>query len=108
LIDCVNPALRHIINAPFRTPELLYRYAHMISQSFGEPEHAWTIGITAPTMIIACSNDQIASVEAAREIAGRIKGAQLIILEGGNHHGIFDDAGIQNIILNYLENGTNA
>jgi hypothetical protein len=53
----------------------------MISQSFGEPEHAWAIGITAPTMIIACSNDQIASVEAAREIEGRIKGAQLIILE---------------------------
>lgn len=106
LTACVNPALRHIINAPYRTPELLYRYAHMISQSFGEPEHAWSIGITAPTMIIACSNDQIASVEAAREIAGRIKGAQLVILEGGNHHGIFDDAGIHNIILNFLENGT--
>lgn len=105
---CVNPALRNIINAPFRTPELLYRYAHMISQSFREPEHAWTIGITAPTMIIASSNDQIASVEAAREIAGRIKGAQLVILEGDNHHGIYDDAGIQNIILHFLENGTNA
>ncbi|HKQ06380.1 MAG TPA: alpha/beta fold hydrolase [Blastocatellia bacterium] len=102
LTACVNPALRRIINTPFRTPELLYRYAHMISQSFGEPEHAWAIGITAPTMIIACSNDQIAAVEAAREIAGRIKGAHLVILEGGNHHGIFDDVGMHNIILNFL------
>jgi 3-oxoadipate enol-lactonase len=105
LTACVNPALHNIISAPFRTPELLYRYAHMISQSFGEPEHAWAIGITASTMIIASSNDQIASVEAAREIAGRIKGAQLVILEGGNHHGIYDDAGVQDIIFNFLENG---
>lgn len=102
LTACVNPALRQIINAPFRTPELMYRYAHMISRSFGEPEHAWAIGITAPTMIIACSNDQIASVEAAREIAGRIRGAQLVVLEGDNHHGIFDDAGIHNIISTFL------
>jgi nucleoside-diphosphate-sugar epimerase/pimeloyl-ACP methyl ester carboxylesterase len=102
----VNPALRNIVNAPFRTPELLYRYAHMISQSFGEPEHAWAVGITAPTTIIASSNDQIASVEAAREIARRIEGTQLVILEGSNHHGIYDDAEIQDIILHFLEKGS--
>ena len=106
LTDSVNPALHDIVNVPYRTPELLYRYAHMISQSFGEPEHAWTIGITAPTMVIASTNDQIASVAAAREIAERIKDAQLVILEGGNHHGIYDDVGIHDLILKFLENGT--
>jgi len=101
-ITCRNPALRHLTNAPFRTPELLYRYANMVTRSFEEPEPALAANMAMPVLVVSGSDDRVTHPETSREIARRIKGASLVMIEGGDHHALHDDERVQNIVLDFL------
>jgi len=98
---CSNPSLMHLASATYKTPELLYRYANVMAQSFKEPDHAWTDGVTAPTLVIANEYDQIADPAGSREIARRLPGAELVILQG-DHHTFYEDAAVRNRIGEFM------
>ena len=101
LAACSNPSLVHLTSATYKTPELLYRYANIIAQSFKEPDHAWTDNVTAPTLVIGNEFDQIADPEGSREIARRLPGAELAILKG-DHHTFYVDATVQHRICDFM------
>jgi pimeloyl-ACP methyl ester carboxylesterase len=101
LAACSNPSLVHLTSATYKTPELLYRYANIIAQSFKEPDHAWTDSVTAPTLVIGNEYDQIADPAGSREIARRLPGAELVILQG-DHHTFYEDVAVQNRICEFM------
>lgn len=101
LAACSNPSLVHLTSATYKTPELLYRYANIIAQSFKEPDHAWTDSVTAPTLVIGNEYDQIADPAGSREIARRLPAAELVILQG-DHHTFYEDAAVQNRISEFM------
>lgn len=98
---CSNPSLLHLTSAPFRTAELLHRYANIIMQTFNEPEHAWVDSVAVPTLVIANEDDQITDPEGSREVARRIKDCELVVLQG-DHHCFYDDAAVQDRIREFL------
>jgi len=107
-IPCRNPELRHLTNGPFKTPELLYRYANMVTRTFEESEHAWTGNIAVPVLVVSSSNDQITRPETSRDISEQIKGATHVMIEDGDHHGLHDDERVQHTVFDFLmslENG---
>jgi pimeloyl-ACP methyl ester carboxylesterase len=99
---CRNPALRHLTNAPFKTPELLYRYANMVKRCFDEPAIAPAANFSMPVLVISGNEDEVSHPDTSREIARRIKNASLTILEGGDHHALHDDQRLQNMVLDFL------
>ena len=101
-ITCRNPALRHLTNAPFKTPELLYRYANMIKRCFDEPAVAPDASLSMPVLVISGDEDQVSHPDTSREIARRINNASLTILEGGDHHALHDDQRLPNMVLDFL------
>jgi len=101
-ITCRNPALRHLTNAPFKTPELLYRYANMVKRCFDEPAVAPDANLLMPVLVISGDEDQVSHPDTSREITRRIKNASLTILEGGDHHALHDDQRLQNMVLDFL------
>jgi pimeloyl-ACP methyl ester carboxylesterase/nucleoside-diphosphate-sugar epimerase len=101
-ITCRNPALRHLTNAPFKTPELLYRYANMVKRCFDEPAVAPDTNLSIPVLVISGDEDQISHPDTSREIARRINNASLTILEGGDHHALHDDHRLPNLVLDFL------
>lgn len=101
LAACSNPSLVHLTSATYKTPELLYRYANIIAQSFKEPDHAWTDSVTIPTLVIGNEYDQIADPAGSREIARRLPGAELVILQG-DHHTFYEDVAVQNRISEFM------
>jgi pimeloyl-ACP methyl ester carboxylesterase len=101
LAACSNPSLVHLTSATYKTPELLYRYANIIAQSFNEPDHAWTDSVKAPSLVIGNEYDQIADPAGSREIARRLPGAELVILQG-DHHTFYEDATVQNRISEFM------
>lgn len=96
-----NPSLLHLVSGTYKTPELLYRYANIITQCFKEPDHGWTDYVKVPTLVIGSDNDQIADVEGSREFARRLTCAELVVLKG-DHHTFYDDASVQNRICDFL------
>jgi len=96
-----NPSLLHLVNATYKTPELLYRYANIITQSFKEPDHAWTDHVKVPTLVIGSDEDPVADPEGSREIARRLTCAELVMLKG-DHHTFYEHASVQNRICEFL------
>jgi len=99
---CRNPALRHLTNAPFKTPELLYRYANMVTRSFHQPEPAIESSLSMPVLVISGSDDRVSHADTSREIATRIKNASLAIIEGGDHHALHDDDRVVKMVVDFL------
>ena len=96
-----NPSLLHLVSATYKSPELLYRYANIITQCFKEPEHAWIDYVKVPTLVIGSDQDPVADAEGSREVARRLSCAELIILRG-DHHTFYEDASVQNRICEFL------
>lgn len=99
---CRNPALRHLTNAPFKTPELLYRYANMVTRSFNQPEPAIEANLAMPVLVISGSEDRVSHPDTSREIARRIKNASLAIVDGGDHHALHDDERVLKMVADFL------
>lgn len=99
---CRNPLLRHLTAAPFKTPEMLFRYANLIARTLNEPEPDWNSFAGLPVLIISSDGDQISHPEASREVARRIEGAELAVNEEGDHHSLYDDARVGEILLSFL------
>jgi nucleoside-diphosphate-sugar epimerase/pimeloyl-ACP methyl ester carboxylesterase len=98
---CSNPALVHLTSAPFKTSELLYRYANVIAQSFNEPEYARAESVIAPTLVISSEDDQITHPNGSREIVNRLQSAELKLVKG-DHHSFYDDRMVQDLIYEFL------
>ena len=96
-----NPSLLHLVNATYKTPELLYRYANIVTQCFNEPDHAWTDYVKVPTLVIGSDEDPVADAEGSREIARRLTCAELVMLKG-DHHTFYEDTSVQNRICEFL------
>jgi pimeloyl-ACP methyl ester carboxylesterase/nucleoside-diphosphate-sugar epimerase len=96
-----NPSLLHLVSSTYKSPELLYRYANIITQSFNEPDHAWTDYVKVPTLVIGSDEDPVADAEGSREFARRLSCAELVMLRG-DHHTFYEDASVQNQICEFL------
>jgi pimeloyl-ACP methyl ester carboxylesterase len=100
-----NSALRDVTSAPFKTPELLYRYANVIARLFDEPELPMSLDLAMPVLVVSGTEDTISHPDTSREIARRINGASLVILEGADHHALYDDERVHNVTLDFLMKG---
>ena len=96
-----NPSLLHLVSSTYKSPELLYRYANIITQSFNEPDHAWTDYVKVPTLVVGSDNDPVADAEGSREFARRLTCAELVMLKG-DHHTFCEDVSVQNRICEFL------
>jgi pimeloyl-ACP methyl ester carboxylesterase/nucleoside-diphosphate-sugar epimerase len=96
-----NPSLLHLVSSTYKSPELLYRYATIITQSFNEPDHAWTDYLKVPTLVIGSDEDPVADAEGSREFARRLSCAELVMLRG-DHHTFYEDTSVQNQICEFL------
>jgi pimeloyl-ACP methyl ester carboxylesterase len=100
-----NPALRDVTNTPFKTPELFYRYANVIACLFDEPALPMNLDLAMPVLVVSGTDDTISHPDTSREIARRINGASLVILEGADHHSLYDDERVHNVTLDFLIKG---
>jgi pimeloyl-ACP methyl ester carboxylesterase len=99
-----NPALRDLTNAPFRTPELLHRYANVLTRLFEAPEPPMSLDLMMPVLVVSGTDDTISHPDTSREIARRINSASLVILEGADHHALHDDERVHDLVLDFLNN----
>ena len=62
--------------------------------------------IACPTLVVAASQDQLRSIDEARELASAIPGARLEIIEGAGHLIPLEAAAsLADVLLDWLENG---
>lgn len=66
------------------------------------PAGEWAPKVSAPTLVFHGTADQVIPLEIGRGLAGAIGGAELVVLEGVGHDGIWDQPGVTERILEFL------
>jgi nucleoside-diphosphate-sugar epimerase/pimeloyl-ACP methyl ester carboxylesterase len=108
VLNFTEPELLHLTSAPFQSPEALYRYAAMVARFYEEPDHAWTIGVMAPTLLVTGERDVIAHPDETVEVARRIPGAELAVLPEGTHFSLYYDAALLDRVASFLDDAGGA
>jgi pimeloyl-ACP methyl ester carboxylesterase len=99
----LDPSLVHMTSAPFRSPEALYRYAHMLAGYARAPEDGWASSVRAPTLVVTSTDDSIAHPAASRSIAARIPDAELAVIQSADHFFLLQDARAPELIRGFLQ-----
>lgn len=94
--------LEQLINHPYRSAEALYRYAHLVARFYDEPDHAWADEVTAPTLVLTGTQDEVAHVDSSREVAQRVCNSTLFELAGGDHYSLYDSATVLEQIARFI------
>lgn len=86
-----DPHLAQMLSQLFCTPETLHRYATMAVGLWDEPGHAWTVDISAPTLILTSPRDIMSPPHTSLEIATMLGDcARVVELEGGDHYALYN------------------
>jgi len=105
LVSAVPPEVVHLTAGVFADGERLYRYSNMEQEFLKEPDHAWTEGVRAPTLVIAGDANVMVNPASSQEIARRIAGSRLHVVSGGNHYMHYLRADCRAEIIAFIEEG---
>ncbi len=103
VLNFTDPDLLHLTSAPFQSSEALYRYAVMMTRFNQEPEHAWTLGLSAQTLVVSGSKDTIAHPQESWALHKLVPGSQYLELPQGNHFSMYHDTTLQHSIVQFLQ-----
>lgn len=87
-----DPFLLHLTSAPFRNPDALYRYAHMLTRLFDREQFGGAGAEHVPSLLITGDKDAVAHPAASYEIARQLRRARSISIPDGDHFSFYYDA----------------
>jgi pimeloyl-ACP methyl ester carboxylesterase len=103
MLGATDPMLLHLTSAPFRTPESLYRYAHLQAQFAASDSTLWAPSIQSPTFLLTANNDEVAHPDESRVMAGLIAQSELMVRPDASHFSILTDAKTCDIVRRFID-----
>ena len=101
LLAATDPYLLHMTSAPFRDPDTLYRYAHMLTRMFEEPElHA--VAPMPPILVYACRQDLVSHFQIGAHLHSLIPTSELRIDPEGDHFAHFYEDRVAEMIRSFI------
>lgn len=98
----VDPSLVHLTSLSFRSPAALHRYALLLREFFAELDEREPPSVTAPTLVLTGTNDQVADPVAAAAVGAQIPGARQIEMTGGDHYSMYFDPAVGRMIAGFI------
>jgi hypothetical protein len=101
LLGEVDPAILHIANRPFSTPERLHRYAKMIANFYSNQEASDCDALQVPVLAVGARGDRVCRPEATEIVAGKLAQAEVLVLANGDHYSMYFDTDLQQAVLRF-------
>jgi nucleoside-diphosphate-sugar epimerase/pimeloyl-ACP methyl ester carboxylesterase len=101
LLGEVDPAILHLANRPFSTPEHLHRYAAMIADFYDSAAPSYD-ALHMPVLAVGGGKDTVCPSAATEMIAGRLTHAQTVLLPAGDHYSMYFDSDLHRIVATFL------
>ncbi|MBL8300686.1 MAG: alpha/beta fold hydrolase [Rhodanobacteraceae bacterium] len=98
ILTSTDPYLLYMTSLPFRTPESLFRYAHMMHALFSEREDAWTGDVQRPVLVYVGENDVVTHADIGRALCRGLAQGTLHLDPEGDHFGHYYDARVADLV----------
>jgi pimeloyl-ACP methyl ester carboxylesterase len=102
ILTSTDPYLLYMTSMPFRNPEALYRYAHIMSNLLTECDDAWTDGVNHPVLVYTGENDKVADKAGSIALANRLPNSTLRIDDSEDHFAQFYRQEVADMIHSYV------
>ena len=90
VLAMMSAALRPHVARPFRSEPVLVAYTRQILDFWACDSLAKAETLDVPLLVVASELDRVASPEAAREVARRVRGARLVEVPYATHYCLYD------------------
>ncbi len=90
VLAMMSTALRPHVARPFRSEPVLVGYTRQILDFWAYDSLTKAEALNGPLLVVASELDRVASPEAAREVARRVRGARLVEVPYATHYCLYD------------------
>jgi pimeloyl-ACP methyl ester carboxylesterase len=105
VLAMMSAALRPHVARPFRCEPVLVEYTRQILDFWAHDSLTKADALDIPLLVVAAELDRVASSEAAREVARRVRGARLVEVPYATHYCLYDRPNfIASVIDDFLAN----
>jgi nucleoside-diphosphate-sugar epimerase/pimeloyl-ACP methyl ester carboxylesterase len=102
ILTSTDPYLLYMTSLPFRTPESLYRYAHMMHSMFSERPDAWTHDVKQAVLVYVGEQDIVTHPDVGRELCRGLRHGELHLDGDGDHFSHYYDARVADLIRSFV------